>query len=679
MKRKIFQTLVVFGIVSISFVNAQQTAEVTPSGIGYLQYLPDGYRSDSKKFPVVISLHGIREKGTSSTNRTQVLKDLDKVANVGMPKYVKQGKKFPFILISPQLKSNLGSWPPDFIMEVLKYVKQELRIDEQRIYLTGLSLGGYGVWKTAGDYPNVFAAIAPICPGGNALSQANAIAAANVAAWGFHGSSDHIVSYTVTTKMINAMNSAPKKPNPLAKVTLFNGMGHNIWDKAYLETNLLSWLLGFKKGGSSSSGSTNDSAPSNKAPVADAGSDRTITLPENSLTLKGSGADSDGNITEYRWTQVSGPQAEMGGSTSAELKVSGLQEGEYVFRLTVKDNDGADSSDDVRVTVKAKSNQSPEVNVGADKSLTLPDNTISLTGTASDPDGNIASYHWSQVSGGHSNLTGTSSEKLEAADLKEGSYVFRLTVKDNDGASAADEVRVTVNSAANQAPEVDAGPDKDLTLPDNVVNIEGTASDPDGKITAYSWVQTSGATAHLSGANTPLLSVGQLTEGLYAFRLTVTDDAGAKSSDDVQVSVRKAASIENLPPVVDAGADRTLTLPDHSIVLHGEASDEDGSISSLQWTQVSGPSAIVGQANAAQVSISEMQEGIYVFRLSATDDRGTSASDDVKVRVVRSRSSLAQENIQPTDYTGRERGTRVRPQLHFIQGQWVSDPLRKLE
>lgn len=657
MKRKIFQAFVLIGIVSFSSVNAQQTGEVTPSGIGYLQYLPDGYTSGSKKFPLVISLHGIREKGTSSTNRAHVLKDLDKVANVGMPKYVKQGKKFPFVLISPQLKGNHGSWSPDFVMEVLKYVKQDLRIDEERIYLTGLSLGGYGVWKTAGEYPGVFAAIAPICPGGNALSQANAIAAANVAAWGFHGSSDHIVSHTVTTNMINALNSAPKKPNPLAKVTIFNGMGHNIWDNAYLETNLLSWLLGFKKGGSSSSGSADDSAPSNKAPSADAGNDRTITLPENTLTLTGSGADPDGKITDFQWKQVSGTQAGMDQSTPEELKVFDLKQGEYVFRLTVKDNEGADGSDDVMVTVKAQSNQSPEVNAGGDRTLTLPDNAISLTGTASDPDGKITSYEWTQISGGHSNLSGTASEKLQATDLKEGSYVFRLAVKDDDGASSADEVRVTVNSATNRPPEVDAGPDKNVTLPANLVNVEGIASDPDGAIKAYSWVQTSGPAASLSGENTSLLNVTQLLEGTYTFRLTVTDDAGANSSDDLQVSVRKASG-GTLPPVVDAGSDRTLTMPDNSVILQGQASDEDGEIASLQWTQVSGPSANVGQANAAQVSITDMREGIYVFRLEASDNSGTPASDDVKVRVVRNQSSLSGETTQPSDYTGRERGAR---------------------
>src|SRR5690606_18577110 len=170
MIRKLFLTLAVITTASLSMVSAQQTAKVTSSGIGYLEYLPKGYNSNSNKYPVVISLHGIKEKGTSSTDRNKVLADLPKVDNVGLPKYVAQGQQYPFILISPQLKSNQGNWSGSYVMQVLNHVKKQLRIDDRRIYLTGLSLGGFGVWKAAGDYPDVFAAIAPICAGGNALS-----------------------------------------------------------------------------------------------------------------------------------------------------------------------------------------------------------------------------------------------------------------------------------------------------------------------------------------------------------------------------------------------------------------------------------------------------------------------------------------------------------------------------
>src|SRR5688572_6035675 len=170
MIRKFCLTLAVISAACITMVSAQQTAKVTASGIGYLEYLPQGYHSNSNKYPVVISLHGIKEKGTSSTDPRLVLRDLERVDNVGLPKYVKAGTRYPFILISPQLKSSHRLWSPSYVMEVVNHVKRNLRIDDRRIYLTGLSLGGFGVWRTAGEYPDVFAAIAPICAGGNALN-----------------------------------------------------------------------------------------------------------------------------------------------------------------------------------------------------------------------------------------------------------------------------------------------------------------------------------------------------------------------------------------------------------------------------------------------------------------------------------------------------------------------------
>jgi len=424
---------------------AQQVAKVTPSGIGYLEYLPGGYHSNSNDYPVVISLHGIKEKGTSSTDEHKVLKDLPRVANVGLPKYVKTGKKYRFILISPQLKSQYGSWPASFVMEVVNHVKRTLRIDEKRIYLTGLSLGGFGVWKTAGEYPEVFAAIAPICAGGNSLSKASAIAKEDVAAWGFHGGNDRIVSYTVTTNMVNAINSA--KPNPLAKVTIFPGMGHIIWDKAYNDTNLLDWMLSYRNGSERTSGSEDSNSP----PVADAGPDKTLTAPASSVTLDGKGSDTDGRVTGLEWTKVSGGHAKLGDASSEKLKVSDMSVGTYVFKLTVKDNDGASDFDEVTIVVKQNESQNtpPVVSAGADRSLTLPHNAVSLRGSASDQDGAILSYQWTQISGESARINGAASKAADVSGLKAGSYAFRLTVTDNDGASSHDDIRIKVTARAS--------------------------------------------------------------------------------------------------------------------------------------------------------------------------------------------------------------------------------------
>lgn len=535
MNKKVFLIAAVLSASIFSVAGAQQVARITPSGIGYLEYLPDGYNSNSNRYPVVIALHGIKERGTSSTNPSQVLHDVSRVASVGLPKYVKSGKKYPFILISPQLKIKYGSWPPSYVMEVINHVKKTLRIDHNRIYLTGLSLGGFGVWRTAGEYPEAFAAIAPICSGGNSLDKAGMIAKENLPVWGFHGDNDKIVSYTVTTKMVNAINSAPTKPNPLAKVTIFPRAGHIIWDMAYNETNVIEWMLGFRNG----SGTQGGQSSVNNPPVADAGKDHTITLPTTSLTLQGRASDADGKVASMLWTKVSGGTAVLSQASSDKLQISDLEKGTYTFKFTVTDNEGASSSDEVKVTVQGFDNKRPVVNAGVDKMITLPTNAVKLSGTASDEDGDIKALLWTKVSGGAARLSEEATSELTISDLVAGVYVFRLTAEDNDGATAFDEVRVTVKegAASNKAPVANAGPDRTLTLPYNSAKLQGGAHDEDGTVVSYQWTQLSGKNASLSNTSSAVAEVSGLLEGTYIFQLKVKDDKGAISTDEVRVSV----------------------------------------------------------------------------------------------------------------------------------------------
>src|SRR5687768_16493676 len=121
--------ILILPVFSGLVANAQQTAKVTPAGTGYLEYLPAGYHSGSERYPVVISLHGVKEKGTSSNDPKAVMRDLPRVANVGLPKYVNHGEKYSFILISPQLKSQHRTWQASVVMDVLNHVKRTLRID----------------------------------------------------------------------------------------------------------------------------------------------------------------------------------------------------------------------------------------------------------------------------------------------------------------------------------------------------------------------------------------------------------------------------------------------------------------------------------------------------------------------------------------------------------------------
>jgi dienelactone hydrolase len=524
MMRKFTYLLAAIAVFIVGAANAQQTVKKTDTGIYYLEYLPDGYKSSTADYPVVISLHGIKEKGNTA-------EDCPRVANVGLAKLVKYGYKYPFILISPQLKTSIGGWPADYVMQVVNYVKKTMRIDERRIHLTGLSLGGYGVWKTVAAYPAVFASVSPICSGGNALSRACDIAAQDVAAWGFHGLSDGTVNYQVTLKMINAINACTPAPTPLAKVTLYPGLGHAIWDKVYKESGVTDWIM------KQYNGSTSSTTPENAPPVANAGGDITKVLPENSAIVSGSGSDQEGSIASYVWSQVSGPNAAaLTNKTTAKLTASSLVAGAYTFRLKVTDSKGAYDTDDVKVTVTTSStNVAPVISAGTDKTITLPTNSLYLQGTATDSDGTIASYQWTKTAGGTASLSGTSSSKLTVSNLVAGTYTFKFTVKDNDGAYKSDYVNVVVKSSGNLAPIAKAGSDKAIST--YSTKIYGSGTDSDGKVVYYKWYKVSGPGAYLYGVSKPTLELSKLAAGTYKFRLTVTDDKGATGVDYMTLTV----------------------------------------------------------------------------------------------------------------------------------------------
>ncbi len=532
MKQKLVYVLVLVTTMFFS-AQAQQTAKMTSSGIGYLEYLPQGYNSNSNKYPIVISLHGIKEKGNT-------LADVARVANVGLPKYVKYGAQYSFILISPQLKTTMGRWTGDYVMQVLNYVKTYLRVDPNRIYLTGLSLGGGGVWSVATAYPNVWASILPICSGYNVLSGASAIANADLPVWGFHGDADAVVGESVTINMINAINSY--KPNPLAKLTIFPGMGHVIWDKVYKETSALSWLLSYTKG------TTSTTTPGNTAPVANAGADKSLTLPTNSATIYGSATDGDGSVVSYAWTKKSGGSVTLGGASSKTLSASNMVAGTYVFSLSVKDDKGAIDTDDVTVVVKSSTtssttNTAPVANAGSDRVVVLPTTSTAITGSGTDSNGSIASYSWAKVSGGSVSISGNTTSTLKLSNLVAGTYTFRLTVKDNNGATDTDDVVVIVNNP----PVVNAGADKSITLPYSSLSLSATATDADGTVASYLWSKYSGPSLKMASTTSRTVTLSSFVSGTYVIKVQVKDNRGTSSYDYVKIEVKGVtASVQHI-------------------------------------------------------------------------------------------------------------------------------------
>ncbi len=378
-------------------------------------------------------------------------------------------------------------------------------------------------------------------------------------------------------------------------------------------------------------------AAANVLPVANAGSNQTVTLPATVTLNGGASTDADGVISSYLWQQLSGPNTStLSSTTASSITVSGLAAGTYQFRLTVTDNRGGTNSATVTITVNSATNQAPTANAGGNQTITLPVASANLSGSAStDPDGTIASYLWQQVSGPNtSTLSSTTAQSITVSGLIVGTYTYRLTVTDNGGITGTTTVTVTVNAAANIAPVANAGTNQTIQLPTASASLNGAASsDADGTITGWAWTQVSGPnTATWSANNTSGCTVSGLIAGTYTFRLTVTDNSGATNASTVTVTVTAAA---NIAPVANAGGNKVITLPANSVLLDGRASsDADGSITRYLWQQVSGPGTSTFSAtNTSTVTVSALVLGTYTYRLTVTDNNNATGTTTVTVTV----------------------------------------------
>lgn len=187
-------------------------------------------------------------------------------------------------------------------------------------------------------------------------------------------------------------------------------------------------------------------------PVANPGPSQTITLPVNTVTLDGSqSTDPSGNIISYSWVQASGPSAaDIDNDSAPTTTVTGLQEGQYVFILTIKDDNGITDAKRVKIIVAAEGNPFAIANAGAEQTIVIPDNTATLDGGASlVPGGSIKSYSWTQSSGpSNASFSNANNVTTDVTNLQQGNYVFQLLITDNDGNTASDEVTVNVNNPA---------------------------------------------------------------------------------------------------------------------------------------------------------------------------------------------------------------------------------------
>lgn len=214
---------------------AEHFEKQVPVKLDYLLYLPPDYGKDqSKKFPLIMFLHGSGERGS----------DVNKVKTHGPPKLIEKDADSPvkqFIVVSPQCPQSQRGWNAFDLNALLDDVLAKYNVDQDRVYLTGLSMGGFGTWEWATRNPERFAAIAPMCGGGNT---ALARRIAKMPIWVFHGDADPTVNVKNSDSMVEALKAAGND----IKYTRYPGVGHDCWTQSYNNKELFEWFLQHKRG-----------------------------------------------------------------------------------------------------------------------------------------------------------------------------------------------------------------------------------------------------------------------------------------------------------------------------------------------------------------------------------------------------------------------------------------------
>ncbi|MFH0953785.1 MAG: sugar-binding protein [Verrucomicrobiota bacterium] len=206
------------------------TRQITKTvGAKYLLVLPAGYAAGTNRWPLLVFLHGSGESGD----------DLNRVKN-NWPRIIDQHPDFPFLVAAPQCPNNEW-WSEDVPIALVDELVSAYRVDEDRIYVTGISMGGHGAWAAACSFPDRFAAIAPIC---GEYSPDKAAQLRNVPVWAFHGEQDPVVPLQASKDMVDAAVAAGGD----AKLTVFPGVGHDAWPAAYNNPELFRWMLQHRRG-----------------------------------------------------------------------------------------------------------------------------------------------------------------------------------------------------------------------------------------------------------------------------------------------------------------------------------------------------------------------------------------------------------------------------------------------
>ncbi|MDX1936975.1 MAG: T9SS type A sorting domain-containing protein [Flavihumibacter sp.] len=468
-----------FACLYVSAQLTQQTTTYSGNTIGFYEFKPAdfGTKPASYKHPVIISLHGVAERGDGTTGPGgQLIRVLDagiplKLNQGATMQFTWEGNQESFIVLAPQMSTTYSIWQEFYVDAMIAYAATinnsgNLKADMNRIFLTGFSLGGGGCWKYATSSAiaaQKIAGIVPAAPSGDGTDFC-VIAANKVATWAFHSMDDPTIPVSLTQTAVNSINACT--PQVPARATYYTDGSHAIWNSRVYDTsnfwhypNIYQWMLKVSR-------SLNPAT--NLPPVADivgAPPNYTLTVPVKEIYLDGSASyDPDDIIVNYEWEKVSGPAGfNTNFSTSTRPTTYlrrtdfgvGFDLGTYRIKLKVQDyltTKRAEIAEEVYITVALppSGNALPAADAGNDLTLNPSTSSTTIFGNARDWDGWISGNSWTKLSGPNAGTISngnTNSPSISGLTLP-GVYVYEYTVTDNSGGQGKDTVSITKLSFA---------------------------------------------------------------------------------------------------------------------------------------------------------------------------------------------------------------------------------------
>ncbi|MBC7389695.1 MAG: hypothetical protein H7329_10820 [Opitutaceae bacterium] len=532
-----------------------QIPALNNKNLEYLIYKTESYLKDAsnKNFPVLFFFHGDGEKRTG-TNTIDLLK-----VSPGLTKLIQDGRNVDFLVVSVQMPVSLTWITAGWLNELVEKVKATNRIDGDKIYVSGYSGGGGGMYHLTATQPEKIAAFVPVA-GVNSfwvdktMSYSNL---KNIPEWAFHGQNDNTVTINNMNEPIRQVGLLTPASAVSAITTIYTDSkgGHgSIPFYAYNTEELYSWLISKSKLSATNTAPVISAAPSLAASTG------------SSIVINAGASDSNG-IIAYDWIKTSGPDITMEGKNSANVELKNLSAGTYTFHLLVTDGLKSTSFKNITLLVTGSgiaANVAPTVSAGTDKNIISPLTGLTINGTASDVDGSISSYNWTQTDGPNlCILNGSQTKDLQATGLVIGKYTFRLSVKDNAGASQSDDMVVNVTSTVVTTSIIIPSGDYAISFPEglninkwkNKALSEFYASTIKLQVQANDSKNVSSVEYTLNGVTSKdqwadkdavngkfnyQYSFYALATGSYTVQITVNENSGNKITSEVSFTISSA-------------------------------------------------------------------------------------------------------------------------------------------